>query len=201
MPEPFTQPDFWNVRYASGCTPWDQGGVPARLARYVIEEQLAGKKVLIPGCGSGHEIAAFARAGADVTAIDFSAAAVARARASLPREIAHQVIEGDFFQHPFAAAGFDLIYERTFLCALQPARWPDLSKRMADLLTATGALVGFYLYGEKDDGPPFGLEPTEAVSVFDSHFDLIRDETVPPTESLPLFVNRERWQQRQKRPV
>lgn len=201
MPEPFAQPDFWNVRYASGRTPWDQGGVPPRLARYLVAERLAGKKVLIPGCGSGHEIAAFVQAGADVTAIDFSSTAVTKTRARLPREIASQVIEGDFFKHPFEAASFDLIYERTFLCALEPALWPDVSKRLAELLVGTGKLVGFYFYGDKEDGPPFGLEPTEAVKLFDSHFDLVADERVSPAESLPLFANRERWQERRKQPV
>ncbi len=199
MPEPFTQPDFWNERYASGRTPWDQGGVPPRLARYLGLQQLAGKKVLIPGCGSGHEIAAFAAAGADVTAIDFSATAVARARAGVPRALAHRVIEGDFFKHAFGAEGFDLIYERTFLCALKPALWPDTSKQMANLLSKAGMLVGFYFYGEKEDGPPFGLEPTEGAELFDPHFTLMTDEGVPPTESLPLFANRERWQERRKR--
>lgn len=199
MPSSSTQPDFWNVRYASGRTPWDQGGVPGRLARYLTSQPLAEKKVLIPGCGSGHELAAFSRAGADVTAIDFSSAAVAQARAHLPPELASHVFEGDFFTYDLGTASFDVIYERTFLCALDPALWPSLSKRLAELLIPSGMLVGFYLFGDKDDGPPFGLDPTETTTLFDSDFHLVTDEPVPAAESLPLFENRERWQERRKR--
>lgn len=198
MSESFTEPDFWNVRYAAGRTPWDHGGVPARLARYLTEEKLAGKRVLIPGCGSGHEIAAFARAGAEVAAIDFSPVAVAKARAHLPVELASAVFEGDFFAHPFGPARFDLIYERTFLCALDPGLRPQLTARLAELLAADGIVVGFYFYGDKEDGPPFGLEPGEAAALFDPHFQVIEDEAVIAAESLPLFANRERWQTRRK---
>lgn len=199
MSTPFTQPDFWNVRYASGCTPWDFGGVPSRLARHLQTQELAGQRILIPGCGSGHEIAAFARAGADVTAIDFSPVAVAKARARLPVELASAVIEGDFFTHPFGPARFDFIYERTFLCALDPKLWRPLTVRLAELLGAGGLVAGFYFYGDKEDGPPFGLEPAEAAALFEPHFHLVSDEPVPAAESLPLFADRERWQVRRKR--
>lgn len=199
MSEPFTQPDFWNFRYASGRTPWDQGGVPPRLGRYLAAHNLAGKRVLLPGCGFGYEIAAFARAGADVSAIDFSPVAVAKARANLPAELGAAVIEGDFFTHSFGSASFDLIYERTFLCALDPSLWAALTTRLAHLLAAGGSVAGFYFYGDKEDGPPFGLEPAEAGARFDPHFRLLVDEPIPAAESLPLFADRERWQERRKR--
>ncbi len=203
MTAPFTDPDFWNVRYRSGRTPWDQGGVPPALDRYLSRPapQLPARppRVLIPGCGSGHEIAAFVRAGYRVTAIDFSPAAVARARALLPPELGGCVIEGDFFTATFAAASFDLIYERTFLCALPPEMWPAVTKRLAGLLASDGTVAGFYFFGDKEDGPPFGLDPAEPAALFDPHFELCRDEPIPGAESLPLFVGRERWQERRKR--
>lgn len=203
MTAPFTDPDFWNVRYRSGRTPWDQGGVPPALERYLSRPKsqppTAVPSVLIPGCGSGHEIAAFAWAGYRVTAIDFSPAAVARARAHLPPELGGCVIEGDFFTTAFADASFDLIYERTFLCALAPAMWPAVTKRLAGLLAKDGTVAGLYFFGDKEDGPPFGLDAAEPAALFDPHFKLYRDEPVPGGESLPLFVGRERWQERRKR--
>src|SRR5687767_11041400 len=92
-----TTADFWNTRYASARTPWDYGAVPPPLARYLATHPGRGLRVLIPGCGSGYEIAAFARAGYLVTAVDFSTAAVARARQNVGPALADRVIEGDFF--------------------------------------------------------------------------------------------------------
>ena len=70
--------EFWDSRYRSGKTPWDYGGVPAALLNYLQTAQPG--RVLIPGCGSGYEVRAFHERGWDVLAIDYSPAAVERAR-------------------------------------------------------------------------------------------------------------------------
>ena len=111
-------PDFWDVRFREGYTPWDAGGVPAALREFLVREP-AGRRVLIPGCGSGYEVRAFAAAGHEVVAIDFSPAAIAAARGVLG-ELGHLVVQGDFFAHPFGL--FDLVYERPFLCAHRRCR-------------------------------------------------------------------------------
>ncbi len=199
MAEDPTLPAFWDERYAAHRTPWDQGGVPAATTRFLAAHPGAGARVLIPGCGSGHELEAFARAGYAVTAIDLSAAAVEQTRRRLGPRLASTVIQGDFFTHDFKDAPFDLVYERTFLCALPPELWPKIATRTAALLKPGGMLAGIYYFGDKDDGPPFGLEAPEPAALFDRDFALVTDEPVPPSESLPLFAGRERWQERRKR--
>jgi SAM-dependent methyltransferase len=199
MPDNFSAPEFWNTRYASAQTPWDAGGVPPALRRHLAAHPGRGARVLIPGCGSGWEIAAFAAAGCRVTAVDFSPPAVARARRLAGPVLAAGIVEGDFFSHAFADAPFDLVYERTFLCALAPERWPALAARTAELLRPGGMIAGLYFFGEKDDGPPFGLDPEEPSRIFDARFTLVADEPVPPAESLPIFGGRERWQVRRRR--
>ena len=199
VPENSALPGFWNSRYASARTPWDFGGVPAPLTRYLAAHRGNGGRALIPGCGSGYEIAAFAQAGYTVTAIDFSQPAVARARANVGDALAGRVIEGDFFTHDFADAPFDVVFERTFLCALPPSLWRQMITRTATLLKPGGVLVGFYFFGEKDDGPPFGLTPDEPAGLFDAEFVTVADRPVASAESLPLFAGRERWQERRKR--
>ena len=199
MPENSASPNFWNSRYESARTPWDFGGVPAALTRYLSAHPGGGQRALIPGCGSGYEIAAFARAGYAVTAIDFSPPAVAQARANVGDALAARVIEGDFFTHDFADAPFDVVFERTFLCALPTSLWRQVITRTASLLKPGGVLVGLYFFGEKDDGPPFGLAPDEPAALFDVEFITVVDQSVAPAESLPLFAGRERWQERRKR--
>ena len=190
---------FWNVRYEAGTTPWDQGGVPAPLARHLAAHPGHGARVLIPGCGSGYEVAAFTQAGYRVTAIDFSAPAVARARSTVGSALAPRILEGDFFAHPFADAPFDCVYERTFLCALPIERRETIVARTAALLKPGGKLIGIYYFGDSDDGPPFGLAPSDPVRLFDPSFQLVRDEPVVSEESLAFFAGHERWQERIRR--
>lgn len=169
------------------------------LARHLAATARRGLKVLIPGCGHGHEVAAFAAAGHQVTAIDFSADAVGRARERLGPVLADRVIVADFFKHPFAPGGFDLVYERTFLCANPPESWPRIAGRTAELLRPGGSLLGFYFLGDKEDGPPFGLAPSEPAAIFGAHFTLEDRTPVPDGESLPLFAGREFWHEWRRR--
>jgi SAM-dependent methyltransferase len=187
-----THPDFWTARYAAGRTPWDFGGVPAALKSFLAGISTPGS-VLIPGCGSGYEVQAFHAAGYDVTAIDFSPAAVDQAKRILG-VLADRVLLGDFFAHDFGAPCFDFIYERTFLCSMPPSRWPGYANRVADLLSAGGRLIGIFLYAEQSaPGPPYPLTEKQAEHLFASRFRLVRSELV--TDSLPLFRGMERWQE------
>jgi len=189
------QPEFWTVRYSAGKTPWDFGGVPSALKSFLERSSVPGR-VLIPGCGSGYEIQAFHAAGYDVSAIDFSPAAVEQAKRLLG-DLAERVILGDFFTHDFGQRRFDLIYERTFLCSMTPARWPEYLNRMADLLLPGGKLIGVFLYGQRlSSGPPFPLTEPEAEQLFKKRFELVRSDVM--TDSLPLFRDMERWQEWQK---
>lgn len=186
------QPDFWTVRYAAGKTPWDFGGIPSALKSFLERSSIPGR-VLIPGCGSGYEIQAFHAAGYDVSAIDFSPAAVEQAKRVLG-VLAERVILGDFFTHDFGPDRFDIIYERTFLCSMTPSRWPEYVRRMAEILTPGGRVIGVFLYGQtRLSGPPFPLTEPEAEQLFKKRFELVRSEAM--TDSLPLFRDMERWQE------
>jgi SAM-dependent methyltransferase len=184
------RPDFWSTRYAAGNIPWDFGGVPAALKSFLAESSVQ-SEVLIPGCGSGYEVQPFHAAGHDVMAIDFSPAAVERARKVLDC-LGDRVILADFFTHDFGQRRFDLIYERTFLCSMAPSRWPEYVKRIADLLSPGGKLIGIFLYGERSC-PPFPLGHIESEQLFKQHFQLLLSKIV--TDSLRIFRGREKWQE------
>ncbi len=152
-----THPDFWTVRYASGKTPWDFGGVPSALKLFLARSAAPGS-VLVPGCGSGYEVQAFHDAGYDVTGIDFSPAAIEQAKNIIGVSV-ERIILGDLFTYDFGPRRFDLIYERTFLCSMPPPRWPGYVNRTADLLSPGGRLIGVFLYGQSSSsGPPFLLQ-------------------------------------------
>jgi len=138
MPTHSEHPDFWDSRYLADRTPWDLGGVPGALKRYLAAHPGRGERVLILGCGSGYEIVAFTQAGHEAYAIDFSRPAVARARHQAEAALAARIIEGDFFTHDFAPASFDFIYERTFLCALPVAWRARIVQRVATVAAGAG---------------------------------------------------------------
>lgn len=168
--------------------------MPAALTRWLGTAGSPGR-VLIPGSGPGHEVRAFHEAGWDVLAIDYAPAAVERARAGLG-ELGSNVALADFFEHRFGEQ-FDVIYERTFLCALPPTRWPAYAARMADLLRDGGQLIGTFFYGRNDDPPPYPITPEAADAVLGGRFIRMGDEKV--TDSLEMFAGQERWQIWEKR--
>lgn len=192
-----SRPEFWTTRYHSGQTPWDLGRAPLALLDW-LSRNPGGSRVLIPGVGSGHELPEFRRAGWEITAIDLSQAAIDRARARLGGdETGVMLIPGDFFSAHLPFGSFDLLYERTFLCALHPARWRRAVARMASLLKPQGLIAGHYYFGDKTDGPPFGLGQGEDDTLFDMRFAKLED--APATDSLPVFQGRERWQVRRRK--
>jgi thiopurine S-methyltransferase len=196
MPSAYAAPEFWEERYRAGQTPWEFPGVPPALTRFLAANPAApGDTVLVPGCGSGQELAAFAAAGYAVTAVDFSATAVERARARVPAGAAVALHCADFFTCALPAAGYSLIYERTFVCALDPARWVAVTARIAELLRPTGRWAGLFYEGPKEDGPPFGWDRGEAEQLLRQVLAPEVTLPVPPAESPALFAGREWWRE------
>ena len=182
------KPDFWSERFEHAFTPWDKGGVPLALQDYI--KRSAPAVTLIPGCGVGHEVACFAHAGWDVTAIDFSEAAVRAAQAVLG-PLRSRVVEADFFKfEPVTPVG--LIYERAFFCALPPAMRPAVVARWAALLAPGATLAGFFFFGDSPKGPPFGIDNSVLEQLLLPYFALIEDH--PVIDSIPAFADKERWQ-------
>lgn len=188
-----SQPGFWDERFESKVTPWDKGGVPLAFQEFVTQTKRA-LATLIPGCGLGHEVRLLAQASWDVTAIDFSAAAVASAKAAIGAAGQH-VVEADFFEYQPRQI-LDLIYERAFLCALPPAMRARIAARWAELLPAGALLAGFFYIDNSPErslkGPPFSITSADLQALLAAHFELLEERAVE--DSLPVFGGNERWQ-------
>lgn len=194
MPSDSSRPDFWDTRFRDGVTPWDAGGAPPQLAAW-LHAQHAPLRVLIPGCGSGHEVRLFAERGHDVLAIDFSDEALAAAARALG-PLAGKVRKADFFA--LAEAPFDLVYERAFLCALPRAVWSAWGRRMAELLAPGGRLAGFFYLDDNLKGPPFGTSRAELARLLPG-FALREDRPIPAEASIAVFRGGEIWQVYERR--
>lgn len=188
-------PDFWEMRYRAAVTPWEAGRAPARLREFVQAHRPAGP-VLVPGCGSGHDVRFLAESGIDVTGVDFSAAAL---EAALPvlGPFAGRVRQADFFA-PGLEGPWALVYERAFLCSLPRRRWSEWAARVAAIIAPGGFLAGYFFFGEGERGPPFPLHgQPELDGLLAGAFERTAD--LPVEESVPVFAQRERWQVWEKR--
>ncbi|MES2015230.1 MAG: methyltransferase domain-containing protein [Pseudomonadota bacterium] len=181
-------PAFWDERFARGFTPWDRGGVPQALRDFVAA-QAGPLRTLIPGCGAAYELAYLSEAGWDATAIDFSPAAVATAKAAVGKW-AGRIEQADFFAWQ-PVAPLALIYERAFLCALPRAMWPQVAARWADLLAPGALLAGYFFFDDAAKGPPFGISAEQLDQLLAPHFNCIDD--APVADSIPVFEGKERW--------
>ncbi len=187
--EDAARPEFWEKRFRENFTPWDAGRVPAALEQFLKTEP-RDQRVLIPGCGSGYEVRAFAEAGLETLAIDFAPAAVERAQRTLG-PIARLVRLEDFFEFDFDRP-FDLVYERAFLCSLPRPLRPRYVQRVLELLGPQGRIAGFFFFEDGERGPPFGLKSGELKTLLEKHFDWTTD--APVRDSIPIFAGKERWQ-------
>jgi len=184
-------PAFWNQRFASGETPWVLHKIPDTL-RSFLKRRPTQKRILIPGCGTDHGvIKAFADAGFEITAIDFSPVALAETKKALGT-FDGKIMQADFFKSDFGGR-FDLVYERTFFCTMHPRRWPRYAKRVAELLRPGGKLIGIFFYGTEPEPPPYPINKTQAKELLSEYFRLICDLKV--CDSVPMFAGMERWQE------
>ena len=169
------QPD-WDKQYAIQQTPWDKGEAAPPLQDWLAAnpDRLKGR-VMVPGCGLGHDIRAITAAEptADVVGLDISRLAVEAARAIPPRGT-ERYREGDLFDLPEGMLeAFDWIFEHTCFCAIDPRQRDDYVTAVWTSLRPGGKLLGlFYLdpYDEEHlpgEGPPHGCTIDELEKRFE----------------------------------
>jgi len=158
--------DYWQARYDAGTTGWDRGGPSPALLGWLSSGDLAPCRILVPGCGRGHEVLALAEAGFDVTGIDYAPAAVQAVRNALAsRGLTAMIEQADLFGYQ-PEQPFDAIYEQTCLCALPPERWGCYEKRLATWLAPGGRLFAAFMQTDSDTGPPFACRPEAMRDLF-----------------------------------
>jgi methyl halide transferase len=184
----------WQRRYEENDTPWDKGVAAPALIKFLREKQISGR-VLVPGCGRGHEVRALGtQSQATVIGLDLSSSAIAQARELSADSMAEQrvdFVEGDFFHLPaHFHTSFDWLVEHTCFCAIEPHQRLDYVLAASGALRTDGKIFGiFYINPDTESGPPFAVSKDELSELFDPHFVLL-DEWVPQ-ESFPGREDRE----------
>jgi methyl halide transferase len=164
----------WDERYQSGATPWDSGRPSEELVRVLAEAGIAPCRAVELGCGTGTNAVWLAQQGFDMTAVDISALALARARQrAADAGVRVRFLEADVLHAPAELTGpFDFYFDRG---CYHVVRRENVAAFLATLrhLTAPGS-IGLVLAGNArephDPGPPVVSEAelrAELGSLFD----------------------------------
>ncbi len=188
----------WEQRYRTGDTPWEKGAPAPPLLEWIARRGPLRGNILVPGCGSGHDVRAIATASqaARVVGMDIAPSAIDQARRfSIAGQETYQL--ANLFDLPAVLIGrFEWVFEHTCFCAIDPQQRPDYVSTIARALLPKGFLLAiFYLNpwdpGEAPEGggPPFCVTREDLDQLFAPHFDLV--EELCPSAAFPGREGRE----------
>lgn len=183
----------WNARYKQNHTPWEKGA-PTPVLAEMIERHRAifHGRVLVPGCGLGHDARKIADLDCQVHAWDIAPLAIEKARGMKPESAVHFRVADFLTNH--GGISFDLIWEHTCFCAIHPSQRKKYIDSTTKLLSSGGIFAGvFFLDPEMDteeEGPPFGVNREELESMWrEADFRILDAWT--PAQTFPGRENRE----------
>jgi SAM-dependent methyltransferase len=181
----------WQAQYESGETPWDEGAPHPALHDFIAESGPFQGRILVPGCGKGHDVRAISAAENQVIGLDIAPAAVAKAR-TFPKTGNEEYIVADLFNlPPDLQSAFDWIVEHTCFCAIDPSMRRAYAAAVAGALKPGGQILAiFYLDPAVDRQPPYGVTIAELDQLFTPFFAVTRQwipsRTFPGRESREL---------------
>jgi SAM-dependent methyltransferase len=165
----------WEARYQTGDMPWEKGKASPGLVDFLASHpELPRGTVGVPGCGTGHDARAWAKAGFEAHGYDIAPSAVRQARDRTPPGLKADFAQRDFLRDepPFR---FDWIFEHTLFCAIEPKDRDQYVKAVLRWLKPGGNYLAVNYLIPDTDGPPFGTTREELLDRFSPHFELFAD--------------------------
>lgn len=169
----------WEARYQAHDMPWEKGEASPGLVDFLAAHpELAKGTVCVPGCGMGHDVRAWGRAGFKAFGYDMAPSAI---------RLCHEKANGFGSSVEFQLADFlvdqpprqfDWLFEHTLYCAIDPNRRDEYAQAVVRWLRPGGQFLAVHYLIPDEDGPPFGTTRDEVLKRFSPHFELL-DEWVP----------------------
>ena len=175
-----SKPQFWNKRYLDYNTAWDIGSPTPILTNYLIKNKKIGK-VCVLGCGNGHDALEFAKYNNDVYAVDFAEQALNNLNeASNKNRLMINLVNEDIFNlRNNYDTFFDLVFEYTCFCAIDPERREEYFDVVHGILKKDGLLFAIFIPLDKEinrDGPPFGVDLKQIEKIISNKFEIIENK-------------------------
>jgi SAM-dependent methyltransferase len=191
--------DYWEQRYLTNDMPWEKGAPSPGLVDFLAAHpELPRGTACVPGCGTGHDVREWARAGFNAFGFDIAPSGIRLAtEKTAAAGLSAQFQLADFLRDepPFQ---FDWLFEHTLFCAINPNERDDYVRAVLRWLKPDGQYLAVnYLIPDKD-GPPFGTTRDELWMQFSPHFDLLKEwvpRSYPNRTGLELML----WWRRKAR--
>ncbi|XP_039067977.1 probable thiol methyltransferase 2 [Hibiscus syriacus] len=148
----------WEESWKQRVTPWDLGSPTPVILHLRDTESLIMGRALVPGCGTGYDVVAMACPGRYVVGLDISEECLKKAKqmsCSVPNADYFTFLKEDFFSWRPTDL-FDLIFDYTFFCAIEPDMRPAWAQQVHNLLKPDGELISLmFPMDDHAGGPPY----------------------------------------------
>jgi SAM-dependent methyltransferase len=170
--------EYWENRYQTKEMTWEKGAPSPGLVDFLAAHpDLKPGTVCVPGCGTGHDVRAFAAAGFAAFGFDLAPSAIALAEEKTKAAgLAAKFQLADFLRDE-PLRKFDWLFEHTLFCAIQPGGRDDYVRAVLRWLKPGANYLAVNYFDCGPDGPPWPTTRAEQLERFSPHFDLQGDWT------------------------
>jgi SAM-dependent methyltransferase len=193
--------DYWEHRYQTKDMTWEKGAPSPGLVDFLAaHSDLKRGTVCVPGCGTGHDVREFAKAGFTAYGFDFAPSAIPLAEEKTKAIGLNAQFQLADFLRAEPPQKFDWLFEHTLFCAIQPRDRDDYVRAVLRWLKPGGNYLAVNYFDCGPDGPPWPTTCAEQLERFSPHFELQADWT---PRSYPNRAGRERmfWWSRRTAPA
>lgn len=170
---------YWENRYQTKDMPWEKGAPSPGLADFLpAHPKLRKGKVAVPGCGTGHDVREFAKAGFQAYGFDIAPSAIQLSKETTKTAGLSAEFRLSDFLRDKPPVKFDWLFEHTLFCAIDPSERDNYVRAVLRWLKPRGQFLAVHYAIPDMDGPPFGTTREELWQRFSPHFEL-REEWVP----------------------
>lgn len=186
--------EYWqNIYHTEGKPGWDLQQPAEALKDMIQRVKFPKSRILVLGCGEGHDAALFAEAGHVVTAVDFSPEGIKRGQEKYKSLTNLTFVQENIFNLPQDwNYTFDVIVEHTCFCAIPTEQRKKLIAVWRRLLHEEGQLMGVFFTMLKRAGPPYGASEFELRELLKPYFQILFwgrwRQSLPRRQGKELFV-------------
>lgn len=167
---------LFELKYLRGRAPWDRGVVPPEVVA-LVEGGLPPGRALDIGCGSGTSSVYLAEHGWDVVGVDFSAAAIRRARRRARQAgVRCTFHRADATELAFLSGPFDLALDIGCLHGIPGQGRARYATGLARLVRPAGLYMLYAICPLPDRPTPRGITPEAVRELFTAVFVIERQE-------------------------
>jgi cyclopropane fatty-acyl-phospholipid synthase-like methyltransferase len=192
---------YWEERYRTQDMPWEKGAPSPGLVDFLsAHTDLPRGTVCVPGCGTGHDVRAWAAAGFEVNGFDIAPSAVHLADEATRAAGLKAKFQPANFLADTPPKQFDWVFEHTLFCAIQPVERDEYVRASLRWLKPDGFYLAVNYFIPDTEGPPFGTNREEIWQRFSPHFELL-EEWVPRSYPNRTGLERMFWWKRKTAPA